>query len=101
MYKIYIDTTERFQKKVTLKKDGVEVDFLEGDIDIVTAIKKILVKNNLKPENIDEFIPNPGPGSFTGIKIGVTVANVLNWVLGKKEMDELVEPQYGKLPNIQ
>ncbi len=101
MYKIYIDTTERFNKSVVLKEDGVEVDKLQGDIDIADSIQKILAKNDLQIEDIEEFIPNPGPGSFTGIKIGITMANVLNWVLGKKKMEELAKPRYGKLPNIQ
>ena len=43
---------------------------------------------------------NKGPGSFTGIKIGVTIANVLNWALGKKKISELVVPDYGREPNI-
>ena len=101
MYKIYIDTTERFNKSVILKKDDVEVDKLQGDIDVADSIQKILVKNNLQIKDIEEFIPNPGPGSFTGIKIGITVANVLNWVFGKKKMEDLTKPQYGKMPNIQ
>jgi len=110
MYKIYIDTTERFEKRITLKevekgagmttKKEMEIDFLQGDIDIVATIQQILEKNNLKLADIKEFVPNPGPGSFTGIKIGITVANVLNWVLGKKSQENLAKPVYGKAPNI-
>jgi tRNA A37 threonylcarbamoyladenosine modification protein TsaB len=101
MFNIYIDTTERFAKKVILEKNGKEIDKIEGDIDVTTSIQKILRRNEITLKEIDEFIPNPGPGSFTGIKIGVTIANILNWILGKKKKEELIISQYGKSPNIQ
>jgi len=101
MYKIYIDTTKRYEKTICLKKDGIEIDLIEGDIDIVSSIQKILEKNGLKLRDIEEIVPNPGPGSFTGIKIGITIANVLNYVLGKKSAEELAKPEYGGKPNIQ
>jgi len=101
MYRIYIDTTKRYEKKVRLKKDRVEIDLIEGDIDIVSSIQKILKKNGLKLGDLEEIVPNAGPGSFTGIKIGITIANVLNWVTGKKKIEELTRPNYGKEPNIQ
>ena len=101
MYKIYIDTTKRYEKAVSLRKDGTETDLIKGDIDIVSSIQEILEKNGLKLGNIEEIIPNTGPGSFTGIKIGITIANVLNWVCGKKTQKELAKPSYGKGPNIQ
>lgn len=71
-----------------------------GDLDINGSIKKLLDENKLKISDIDEFEANPGPGSFTGLKIGVTIANVLNWVLGKKKVSELTYPKYGSKPNI-
>ena len=56
---------------------------------------------DLKLEDILEIEPNPGPGSFTGIKVGITIANVLNWITGKKGINDLAVPEYGKQPNIQ
>ena len=104
MYKIYIDTTQRFSNTLSLvEKKGINEKVLEetkGDIDINYEIKKVLKKHRLKPEDILEFSVNPGPGSFTGIKIGITISNVLNWALNKKSQDELVYPNYGKEPNI-
>lgn len=101
MYKIYIDTTKRYEKEVVLLKDGTTIDALEGDIDTVSSIQKVLERNKLTLQDISEIEPNPGPGSFTGIKIGITIANVLNWVTGKKTTTELAKPKYGKMPNIQ
>ncbi len=104
MYKIKIDTSKRYEKSVELLiiENNVEKVLAGevGDIDIVSTIKDILEKNNLKPQSISEFIAYPGPGSFTGLKMGVTAVNVLNWALGKKEVTELTYPIYGGEPNI-
>lgn len=100
MYKIYIDSTDRYLKIVKLLKDDVELDVVNGDIDISSTIAEILKKHNLSPEQVETYDVNPGPGSFTGIKIGVTIANIFNWALGKKSSKNLVKPEYGREPNI-
>jgi len=98
MYKIYIDTTQRYEKRISIQKDNVEIDTLAGDIDVISSIEGILKKNKLTLQDIDFFDANPGPGSFTGIKIGITISNVLNWILGKNK--PLIRPEYGREPNI-
>ena len=103
-YIIFIDASERGKHLVklvdkALNEDEV-VDALEGDVDIVQAISALLKKNNLKLSDIAEFKSNLGPGSFTGLKMGATIANVLNWALGKKKIEELSFPEYGREPNI-
>ena len=100
-YKILIDTSTRFEKEVRLVEGEKELGKKCGDIDIVTSIKELLKDNNLKPSDISEYIPNLGPGSFTGLKVGVTIANILNWATGRKKIDELDLPEYGSEPNIQ
>lgn len=97
MYKILIDTTKRFEKSVKLFSEGKEVDSKFGDIDVVSSTQELLKTNKVKFKDIDEFDCNPGPGSFTGIKVGITITNVLNWVLGKKSIKK---PMYGAEPNI-
>ena len=104
MYKIYIDTAQRFSNilsLVELKNTNEKIlELIKGDIDINYEIKRMLEKHKLKPEDISEFNVNSGPGSFTGLKIGVTIANILNWALNKKSQEELIYPNYGKEPNI-
>lgn len=100
MYKVFIDTTKRENRRVILYKDAEELDSSAGSIDIVSEIQKLLDKHKLSVREIDEFEANPGPGSFTGIKVGVTIANTLNWALGKKKLSELQQPEYGGEPNI-
>lgn len=97
-YVIEIDTTVRNAKSVVLKKDNIIIDEEHGEFDVVGTIQSILNRNNLLLENdINEVIPNTGPGSFTGIKIGITIANALNWQLGNNKE---YKPNYGGEPNI-
>ena len=100
MYEILIDTTDRYKKSVRLVKDNNDVDVKEGDSDIVVAIRDILKKNDLKLSDITSIKANPGPGSFTGLKIGTTVANVFNYFTGKTSLESLQKPKYGGKPNI-
>lgn len=104
MYKIYLDTSERKNTKLRLVKineDGENiVEDMSGDFDLVSGIREILNKHNLEVSDINEVIPNLGPGSFTGLKVGVTVSNVINWINGKKTPANIDLPNYGRDPNI-
>lgn len=100
MHKILIDTTSRYEKSVRLFADEKKLGERFGDIDVVSSIVELLQENDLKLSAIAEFGCNPGPGSFTGIKIGVTVTNILNFFANKKGLGELTKPCYGKEPNI-
>lgn len=105
MYKVYIDSSKRREKSISIVKieNGKEekVDQIIGDIELVSSLQELLNKNNLEVSDIAEVIPFLGPGSFTGLKLGVTVANVINWVNGSREIKELQKPDYGAEPNIQ
>lgn len=97
-YTIKIDTTNRDNKSVCLFLDNNQIDCIKGNIDIVQTIKNILQNNNLElQKDIIEVIPNTGPGSFTGIKTGIVIANTLNWQLGN---NKIYKPNYGSEPNI-
>jgi len=50
---------------------------------LIIGIKKILNESNLTLQDIDLFAVNNGPGSFTGIRAGVTVAKTLSKELNK------------------
>ncbi len=51
---------------------------------IITIIDNCLTNSNLKMQDIDNIYVVNGPGSFTGIRIGVTIGKVIAWSLNKK-----------------
>ena len=50
-------------------------------INIMPIIDEAFSKTNLTPKDIDTIFVTNGPGSFTGIRIGLTVAKVMAWSL--------------------
>lgn len=44
-------------------------------------IDKLFQKANIKPNEINKIIVVSGPGSFTGIRIGMTIAKIYAWSL--------------------
>ena len=99
-YKIKLDTTNRHEQTISLYEGDKLIEEVKGMLDLVVVIKNLLEKHNLDILDISEFSANPGPGSFTGIRKGITVANILNWAqkdsINKKE----VQPHYGSEPTI-
>lgn len=96
---LVIDTSDREVTKVGLKIDG-KVSFSEGkrvsSQVLLPLIDKILTKNRLRPSDLTEIKVNVGPGSFTGLRVGVAVANALGWALkipvnGKEQVIPIYE----------
>lgn len=100
-----IDTTKTEEVIVeltnpkTTKTDQLIETQKKGSQVLLPMIVKILKKNKLKFSDLSAIEVNPGPGSFTGTRVGVTVANVLGYALnipvnGKK--GKIVIPIYEK-----
>lgn len=97
MNTLYIDTTNN--KKVIVKlttdkgEDSVEENIEQKKAQIVLSlIDKLLKKHKLHISDISKIKVNPGPGSFTGVRVGVSIANALSFGLGISK--DLVEPLY-------
>ena len=50
----------------------------------LSEVEKLFKSSNLKPAEIDKIIVVSGPGSFTGIRIGMTIAKIFAWSLNKE-----------------
>lgn len=48
---------------------------------LLNLITKLLKKTKLDLKDLDEIKVETGPGSFTGIRVGVSVANALGFAL--------------------
>ena len=57
--------------------------YAEGNNDhsvkLMSEIEKIFISSNLKVKDLDEIIIGIGPGSYTGLRIGVVVAKMFAW----------------------
>lgn len=86
MYTLFIST---FDKIITigLLKNGEVLTELKQEssrnhsIYTMPMIDEILKTNNILPSYLNEIIVVNGPGSFTGVRIGVTIAKTLAYTL--------------------
>ncbi|MDO8429642.1 MAG: hypothetical protein Q7S88_03360 [Candidatus Daviesbacteria bacterium] len=81
---LYINTKDREAISVALKKGKVIVERLEdnnkfGSQVLLPLITKILKKNNLEFKDLTGVEVEEGPGSFTGLKVGASVAQALGY----------------------
>ncbi|MBI5465104.1 tRNA (adenosine(37)-N6)-threonylcarbamoyltransferase complex dimerization subunit type 1 TsaB [Candidatus Gottesmanbacteria bacterium] len=105
---LYINTSDSTITTVGLEKNRKKYLLKEktGDLksqNLLPLIDKILKKhkqsfssNKVKLEDLTGIEVNTGPGSFTGLRVGVAVANTLGWILGIPVNGKkgLVLPQY-------
>ncbi len=68
---------------------------------LLLEIDKLLKENKLKLQDLSAIEVNLGPGSFTGTRIGVAVANTFAFSLGiPVNGKKMVVPVYGQPPKV-
>lgn len=81
---LYIDTSSAFLFSAIIEDDkliGEKKLELGHDLskDAVFEIAKMFEDNNIRVDDITKIIVVDGPGSFTGIRIGISIAKVYAW----------------------
>jgi tRNA threonylcarbamoyl adenosine modification protein YeaZ len=99
MMKLFIDTTDNKKTVVGLDKKTWQVATKKHQSQqLLGLINKILQGKRNSINQITEIEVNLGPGSFTGLRVGVSVANALGWALkipiNGQRVGKLVEPKY-------
>lgn len=65
---------------------------------ILPMIDEILKKHLLEPKDLSEIQVNVGPGSFTGLRVGLAIANTFSFVLkipiNGSKVGEIILPKY-------
>lgn len=83
---LYIDTSSSYLytgivcdgKLISEVQENLQLDLSKLAL---PKIAEMFSENNLKPNDIDKIIVVNGPGSFTGIRVGLTIAKVYAWSL--------------------
>jgi len=97
-----IDTSDSSYTSVIVRSVGKLKIYKEAtgenkSQNVLPLITKALQQEKLTLTEITGIRVNPGPGSFTGVRVGVTVANTLGWVLGIPVNGKKIElPRYAQ-----
>lgn len=86
MISLFIDTSLS-DVSIALLKNGHLLSLIHNNIPgehsiyVTKYLEDILKDNNILPKDVNEIIVVNGPGSFTGIRIGVTIAKMYAYLL--------------------
>ena len=85
---LYIDTSSSFLYSGIVSEGKLIASITEqmdNDLSRITLkrISEMFDEAKLKPNDIDKIIVVNGPGSFTGIRVGITIAKTYAWGLNK------------------
>jgi tRNA threonylcarbamoyladenosine biosynthesis protein TsaB len=94
---LYIDTSDRQHIIVKIKQNSQILDEISdqnelGSQVLLPLIIKLLEKNNLKFEDLTEIEANEGPGSYTGLRVGASIAQSLGFSLNIPVNGKLNQP---------
>lgn len=84
-----ISTSSRIASVAFMNDDG-SIALLKDEsakahsVSLMPMLEKLLEENNVELKDIDLIAVDIGPGSFTGVRIGVSVANALAFAGNKK-----------------
>lgn len=100
---LHLDTTQPLVVSLKIGEQTFEKKYARPQEQAVLAfLDETLKKLKLDKEQITSITVNPGPGSFTGTRVGVTIANALAFALNIPVNDQKppVLPVYDQPPHI-
>ncbi len=86
MISLYIDTSNNREINLQLEINGDKKSdskpIFQRTEKALVFIEELLRENSLTLDKIDKIYVKRGPGSFTGLRVGVSIANSLSFALG-------------------
>lgn len=92
---LHLDATDRSNPFIQL--DGKTFPAQDG---LLLAIDAALKEQGADKKQITKVTVNRGPGSFTGLRVSIAIANALGYSLEILKIGDLITPDYGQEPNI-
>jgi len=86
MYSLTIDTSNHVLGVALMKGNKVIGEFVTNLaknhlVRLMPAVDQLMKEVDASPEQLDKIIVAKGPGSYTGVRIGLTTAKTLAWAL--------------------
>lgn len=86
---LFLNTSSNYLHVALLKDSNVVDEVYEKfDRDLskmaLFRVRELLGRNGLVPSDVDKLYVVNGPGSFTGLRVGVTIAKTFAWALDKE-----------------
>ena len=82
---LFIDSTNNLKTLIRLDDTEYLKEYSSPrDQDILAYLLEVLEKSHHTIKDITSIEVNPGPGSFTGCRLGVAIGNALAYALGLK-----------------
>ena len=83
---LIIDTSDHKEIKIGLEINGKKEIVVSDPKNLksqvcLLLIAKVLEKKNMTPYDLTEIKVNKGPGSFTGLRVGISIANAFAFLL--------------------
>ncbi|MFC4324330.1 tRNA (adenosine(37)-N6)-threonylcarbamoyltransferase complex dimerization subunit type 1 TsaB [Litchfieldia salsa] len=81
-----IDTSNLVMGIALVEEDKVIGEIITNlkknhSVRVMPAIEQLLQECDVKPSELEKIVVAKGPGSYTGVRIGVTIAKTLAWTL--------------------
>ena len=82
-----LDTSNRPLSVAVLEDDTLlaetTLNMAQHSTTLMPIISEMLQKSDTTPQDLDRIVVSAGPGSYTGLRIGVTAAKTLAFTLNK------------------
>lgn len=89
MISLFIDTSLDYVRAAIIKESSILAKMEENSPNMhsvyaTSYVKKVLDEANIEANNVDKIMVINGPGSFTGVRIGVTIAKTYGYLIKKE-----------------
>lgn len=93
-----IDSSDNRKTIISLDRKTLVKEYKSPqEQDVLAAMAELLGREGKKLADVTAIEVNRGPGAFTSLRVGISVANALKYALG---LGKPVEPKYSQPPKI-